>query len=312
MNMKEFFSGGRTVKEARFVINELKKRRSLSKNNTTRLEKAEKITRRHFLKITSVALGVVAGAGFGVWKLQEFLENQENDEDIRNSYVEAFRKIAKGDPHGEELINFYDRAARRAHYRGENIISDEEGTRGKNFWVAVVNQDTRLPSSQVYGVSKYDSTQDILTIKRIGLSEIWKGALFAHEVSHAYDDLVLQEKKTQEAFDLGEVKAYDFELDLLDRTTGGLFKDHLKQQAGTIPKGKIRGMLSAQNFAAFDALFPKAINQEEVNLRTVVYTVGINFAAIESRYNTPEEITKEKMKYFRSVYEGSIPILPIP
>lgn len=312
MNIKELFTGGREVKEARCVIRELKDRRSLSKNNTRRLDEARRITRRHFLKISGAALGLAAGTGLGVWKLQDFLENRESDDDVRNSYLEAFRSIAIGDPQGERLINFYERAARRAHYRDEDIIADEEGTRGENFWVAVVEPDHRIISFQTHGIAAYDNNQDILTLKRLKISEIWKGALFGHEVSHAFDDIVKLEEKTQKAFDLGEVEAYDFELHLLDRTTGGQLKDRMRTQAGTIAEGKMRGMLSSQDFSAFDSLFPNAVNSEEVNLRTVTYTIGINFAAIESRYSIPEDITKEKINYIRSVFEGRIPIVPLP
>jgi hypothetical protein len=165
--------------------------------------------------------------------------------------------------------------------------------------------------SQPHGVSAYDPNQDILTIKRVKFSEIWKGALFGHGVSRAHDDLVGQEEKTQEAFDAGEVAAYEFEINLLDRATGGQLKDRFKKQAETILEGRLRGMLTPQDFAAFDGLFPNAPNREEADLRTVVYTIGINFAVIESRYNTPEEIKQQKRSFIRSIFEGPIPTFPI-
>lgn len=312
MHIKELFTGGQKVREARHMIYEYKNRKNpLSGRDQGRLDKAEKITRRHFLKISGAAvLGLAVGAGLGVWQLTDLLEHKENDDDVRSSYEEAFRKLATGDTQGEKLIEFYRTAARKAHYQGKNIISDEQGTRGENFWVAVVGPDgDRSVLSQLHGVSAYDRNQDILTVKRVKFSEIWKGALFGHEVSHAHNDLVGQEENSQKAFDAGEVAAYDFELHLLDRATGGQLKDRFKKQAETILEGRLRGMLTSQDFAAFDGLFPNAPNREEADLRTVVYTIGINFAVIESRYNTPEEITKEKMKYIRGIFEGQVPIL---
>ena len=310
MGVKEFFTGGPKVREAKEVIRAFKGSRAVPKNDRKRLEEAEDIAKRHTLKMLGV-LGLGGAATLtGAFTLHELFLKPESDDEVRESYEDAFRKLAAGDPRGDDLIKFYDNAARKGHYEGEGVILDGVGLKGTNFMVAVVDADRdSLVLPQTNSAVSYNNTEDILTVKKLKLTDMWKGVVFAYGVSHAYDNLVGQVGKTDEEFYLGDVNAYEFGIRLLDHTTGGQLKEEMISEAKTIPQGIMMIGLSVESFAALDSFFPESLSSEEEGIRTGLYNIGVNFAAIESRYNTPGERKKQKISYLRTIYQ--MPIITI-
>src|SRR3989344_4491978 len=220
MGVKEFFTGGQKLREAKEVIDRFKGRKTVSKSDRSRLEEAERVARRHTFKILGVLGLGGAAAGVGLFKLSDLLPKHESDDEVRENYEDAFRNLAAGDPRGDDLIKFYDNAARKGHYEGESVILDGVGLKGRNFMVAVADADRdSLVLPQANSAVSYNNTEDILTVKKLKLTDMWKGAVFAYGVSHAYDNLVGQVGSTDEDFYLGDLNAYEFGIRLLDRTT---------------------------------------------------------------------------------------------
>ena len=71
--LKEFFTGGEEVKQARLTIQRYGSRRRLSPGNQQLLEEATKMSRRHFLKLTALGTAGLIGSGTGLWKFGEWL-----------------------------------------------------------------------------------------------------------------------------------------------------------------------------------------------------------------------------------------------
>ncbi|KKQ97745.1 MAG: hypothetical protein UT24_C0012G0056 [Candidatus Woesebacteria bacterium GW2011_GWB1_39_12] len=300
------------IVNARSTIAHLGRKEHLTSKEEDRLDKAKKITRRQFFKRAGVLTGgaalTVIGGG-AAYKIVENLTKSESDEEVVTGYEKALNSVVEGDSEGEKLLDFYRDRKRDAHIEGDVIYADEEGDLDSNFWV-VVDRGGEFKSNRVTGISEYSQDNNLLRVRSFESTDDFKGTLLAHELKHAYDDIMQIEGPDENSFYRSEAEAYDFEFRLLDNVSGKRFIGVLQEQSRSIEPGKFRGRLSDENFISLNDLFLDAVSKEELNHRVVVYTIALNFAAIGLRSDIAD-VAQQKAEYIRAIYSQDIPILPL-
>lgn len=290
-------------RNAQRTVERLSQKVTLSPAQEARLKEARKITRRDFLKKTAKVAGglVLAGTAYGFAESLLGKDEKSNAEIIKG-YEDAFWSVANGNPAAEELYAFYRERKRLASISNGDVFADEEGSQDRNFWV-VVNHTAP-------GSASYDNNTNLLSLRPIELTDIWKGVLLAHETSHIHDDLAGIEQPGMESFYQGEVRAYNLEFDLLNQATDGAYKRvlHKLLQANPIPEGQYQIGLFNEQYDALTDLFPQALSQDELKLRVAAFTIAINFAAFELR--SEPSAFEAKTDYIAALYSGELPILP--
>lgn len=298
--VSNFFTGEPKIKEAREVIRVFGDKGNLNKTDQRRLDKARDESKRLFLRQVVIGgVAVIGGSVIASLGLNELFPRRESDDEIREGYENAFIKLAAGDPHGEDLVNFYAEFARKGHFEGETRVSDDKRSVlvGRDFLVAVVDpeQDSLVLLQSTDAVS-YISDKGVLVVRKLKLADEWKGAIFAYGVSNAHDSLVGGVELTDGEFYSREVKAYELTLRLLDSATKGQLKEKMRTQARMIPKGEMITGFSVESFSDLDSLFPEPKSIEEAKIRAGIYNIGTNITLIELKY-PHEEVALQKMKY---------------
>lgn len=278
------------------------------------LDAGHSAQRRILLKRIGVGGGIVVSGGLG-YVISRILETSDvasitaNKEAAYRSYIESFATLAQGDEEAEKILSFFIERRKRGKLVGNNILADEPGVSGQNFYTVMVDpvKDHEV-SRNMRGASEFKQNLNppSLLLRTSPMTSIWRGALIGHEALHVYQWLNGIEQQRGDGFFRGEQEAYDLEFRLLDRATGGRFKQILRQQAPSVAQNSYRGKLSSDDERAFQALFPSVQNEDEIALRIPAYIVALNFTVAEMRSANP---TDEKIKYLRQVFGGSIPLL---
>jgi hypothetical protein len=150
---------------------------------------------------------------------------------------------------------------------------------------------------------EYHSGRKILTIpSRVGreYTRVWAGALFFHELRHAYDQVTGIEKKSTSGsveFLMGELRAYTLEINLLDRETAGAFSRKTAEIASSHDKqGWI--MIDFAMSRRLDQVFAPAKSENERIMRDGLFFVALNFQVS----NNKKLGEKGKIDFLRSIY----------
>lgn len=121
-------------------------------------------------------------------------------------------------------------------------------------------------------------------------TDIWGGAVFAHEISHAFDVMTGVEPpglpNRDPRFLDGEIRAYQMEYRLLDRQVNGQLSaaivaelERSRDRVG--PTGWF--MPGRETEQRLDTLFPAARSEDEGNNRRGAYIVFLNFLLVDQR-----------------------------
>lgn len=309
--MKEIWKP-RHVRQAEQTVNRLKAKQKLTSADNKSLSNARLVTRRWFLQ-RAVAVGAVTvAAGAGIVIVVKELGKEPVYEETYLHYLNSFESVAKDDEEATKLLNFFKERRKRGILRGDMVIADEPGQGGLNFWTVIVDP---VRHKKVYdsmeGFSKYvqNETPTRLLLQNIPVSSLWSGVLLAHESVHIYQWFNRIEQSRPNGFIQGEQEAYELELRLIDKATGGRFKQVLLEQAKFIEPDKNRGMLSSDDYDRLSSLFSASASREEDGLRIPAFTIAINFAAEELRSTSPQAVKQAQMRYLDAVYSGRIPIM---
>lgn len=221
-----------------------------------------------------------------------FQKELQKSEKAKNKFGELLKNISNGDEEANEIYKFYlansvfvDAESKEFHphkpipaeyssplafkiFPSDMHVRRTLGLRGVNHWM-------------------YDHLTKILTVpirSEWEFTEIWAGAIFFHELRHAYDMLTGLEEMSATNSDVwleGEVRAYSLEIRLLDKATNGKFIEILD---AAVSRGSNRGWLncSRETRKELDGLFPPQKSPAEKSLRLPTYIIALNFRAVES------------------------------
>ncbi|MFO7767528.1 MAG: hypothetical protein R6W82_00995 [bacterium] len=135
----------------------------------------------------------------------------------------GFAEVVEGHAWGERLRDFLSMNASLAPI--EQIESTNARSRGNAFWVTI-----HPPSTS--GLEYYfrDDLKTIF-IPKIPIDPHFAGAIFAHELQHAYDRLMSPETEVINRVNntFVEMAAYVLSRDLLDNFTGGALRETFQQ-----------------------------------------------------------------------------------
>lgn len=318
MNLVEFWKG--TREELQVIKKASSEGRKLTKKEEENRRKAAFATQRRILlrRILAVGGATVAGStGIAVNTFiraadQEALTVDVNKEAAYQSYVDSFASVAKGDQEAEEILKFFLERKKRGKLSGRNILADEPGTTGTNFYTVIVDPvKDRQAFAEMPGVAEFKQnvSPSFLLLKSIPISSVWKGVLLGHEAYHVYQWLNNIEQKRQDGFLKGEQEAYEMEFRLLDRASKGRFRQVLRQQAPLVRQDSYRGRLSSDDERLFHSVFPPVLSEEEMSFRIPAYLIALNFSVAEMRSSSGSQATENKLKYIRSIFQGNIPLL---
>lgn len=317
--MLEWFLGTKEERQADATIGRLSRKKTApTEKEQAMLVEARILSRRLFTKRLAggiAGISVVGSVSTALWKLYEN-EQKATEQALDRTlkyYMEGFRSLSVGDIEAEKIYEFVQRKSKKATIAGRQILAGEDGS-VDDIYIGVVDPKLHPRAySEMPGFAyfKYDRIPTYLLFKNVPITQVWAGAVAGHESLHAYQWLNRVEQQRENGFLLGEVDAYDLEFRLLDQFTKGEFSKALREQATAIRKDGYRGRLSSEDESRFNSLFPKPLSQEEgLSLRGAAFLVAINFAAVDLRASNPAEALTEKANYIKSVFDGSIPMLP--
>jgi|GEM_PF-3381947 len=199
--------------------------------------------------------------------------------------LQSMKILTKGSPQLTPFVGFFQKQSRLAKVVDGQILAEEAGTKGTNFWVLVLNEFEKSELN-VSTTFQFDPTQDLFTIADVPISSVWMGMGCIHETVHAKDILDGTESRnaSRQEFLAGELRAYQVELEAIDtftqgafsQTISGILQDKLYEQRGKfiIPNKDAQRSL--------DQLSPQPIPQStaERSVRDGFYVVALNFARL--------------------------------
>ncbi len=178
---------------------------------------------------------------------------------------------------------------------GGVIESAEDGVIPPGGLLPIVpaTREERLANGgQVLELWQFSSLpMNVLFVPPPGLfTDIWGGAVFAHEISHAFDVMTGVEPpglpNRDPRFLDGEIRAYQMEYRLLDRQVNGQLSAamtaELEQYRDRIGPGGWFA-LGRETEQRLDALFPTARSEDEGYNRRGAYIVFLNFLLADQR-----------------------------
>jgi len=144
-------------------------------------------------------------------------------------------------------------------------------------------------------------------------TSIWMGIRLAHELKHARDEFYGIEEYDDggnvsiREYGLGELRANNLEMRLIDRATNGRFAQELQRLDIQLPSpdsgfpDRTCFIGTIELFSPLDSLFPPALSQAESRARGGAYTLAVNFLIVE-RLGLGLE---GRLAVHRSVFESS-------
>lgn len=213
-----------------------------------------------------------------------------------DAFRDAVAAVVRGHSRGQALLARWDQCAQPVVvYRG-GFFGPQTRTRDcrSPFGVGFVHPETQdlfgafLLDGQLW--ARYDPTRRIMVVDlSTPLSTPWLGFVGAHELLH-----VDEGTRTPDELPLHEVKAYDLEIDLINRWTRGTFFDLLDAESTLTPLDETR----------LDALFPPAASRDEIELRHLVYRLAHRFRMAER--NSGGNVERAKARAFADFVEANV------
>ena len=329
--LREFAFGSFEERQAGPTLRRLSRKKVLNHKDQEDLKVAQGLSRRLFLKQGSLVVGGTAGVGTGGFGLLKFLfpdgiptssaslagstiSPDNDDEAVYERYLNAFEAVAAGDNEASKILGFFKARRRKGYLSGDLVIADESGEAGTNFYTAIVHPiRNRQVFQRMQGFAQYNSNTlpQRLLLRDVPVTSLFAGVMAAHEGLHVYQDLMGIERSRPDGFMLGEQEAYELEFRLLNKATGGRFKEVLRQQVPNIEANKYRGKLSDEDYMRIAGLFEPYLSQDEEGIRIPIYILALNFEAAQMRATSPEEAKQSQVNYMRDVFSGQIPLLPL-
>lgn len=240
----------------------------------------------------------------------------------RETLIRALEKVAAGDPRGDALIAFHREHAYYSVLVGGGVTkalfqSAEEVRRAESpfaFEITIASREVRARNGlHVAAAFQWDSARNELFLPDpAAISELWAGALFAHELSHAHDIVTGGEPRglpTQDPrFLAGELHAYELEIRLVDRAMNEAYlaavRDLERRLAPTVGDAPWVTLDQAETGAKkLDAIFPPARSDEEQSARYGTTYMALNFAHIDARGGTE----RDKLRFIASTFGIDLP-----
>lgn len=206
------------------------------------------------------------------------------------------------------LVEYYKQFAKRSVVDAAGVIyADETFTmKQENFFLVIV------PPTQYTGQNQatFIRARRTLSIIDFPSTKLFRGVVILHELQHAYDTLIGQEKshKSSKSFEAnfqdldfvaGEVSAYTLEYGLLDASVNGMFKNIVRRFIGDGQYVRYHDcpyFRSLEDIRLMDGLFESAYSQHEAGLRMGAYLtiLLLEDAGIQFPLKKQE---KEKLSY---------------
>lgn len=324
MNLKEAVKGTPAEIEALDIATRIRQKNPIkfTTAQAATLTNADQISRRIFLRragVTGVGIALAVSVPAAVF-LRNGLESESDPalEEKYLVYLKGFEAAAEGDPEATEYLEFFKERRKKGKYQDGYVISLESGEPGDNFYTAVIPGKDLKDVEQIPGFSIFRNNTEVpqLFLKDVPITQMWAGALLAHESVHVFQWLNGIEQERENGFIQGEVDAYQLEFGILNRLTEGQLNERFLEVASRFDlvddhgnAGYMAGINPA-DFDYIDSIFPEAFGQDEMKLRMGAYIIGANFAFIESDSSSPDEELYRKMVFTDMLMSGEIAAVP--
>lgn len=199
------------------------------------------------------------------------------------------------DPEGPELLALHDYGTIYSVLGSNGAILAAETTRVRvaSPLLVIVSTREEREANGIIGTEVWQfhavNGHRMLAPPPETFTDVWGGAVFAHELVHARDIMSGREPPVLPRHDArfidGEIRAYELEFRLLNRTTGGDFRvagERILDSRLSDEEG-VWTTMPPRTFVPFGELFPPARSVEERATRTGAYIIYLNFLLADRR-----------------------------
>lgn len=305
-----FFRGTQEERDAQNGLDQLAKKSTLTPRDRESQRRYRGVTRRVMIRRTGAAVGTAATGGLALWIWSE-ANRDTTDEATYNFYLNSFESVAGEDQEANELLTFFKERRKRGKFVGQAVVADEPGDPEYNFYTAIADPRINPQAfNNLYGFAQfnYENKPPFLMLKKVPITSVMVGVVLAHEALHVKQRLTGYEQSRADGFIAGEQEAYELEFRLLDQFTKGKFKEVLKEQVKGAPVGSYKTRITSEDASKINPLFPASLGREEDGVRIPAFVLGMNFALLENKGTTAQEIIQLKRDYIKLLFNGRIGI----
>lgn len=238
-----------------------------------------------------------------------------------NAAVNSLEVLAAKSPKAKKLLEFYRAHAVQAHLRTDGAVVLSESPKSEQ-WFAICANPTPIdlkPGERAAGAI-FNTGSRVMMISPTSAGDIGRGAIFAHELSHAYDALVNGEQETPAMSDdwlFGELTAHAATMTVLNEYSNGAYLKAVSDadQARSAMKRSMKKSINSYSFGidASDSLRMVqalgALTDADMDMLNVQFQVDVNIGPV-NRSNTSksqDEFNGRAVGMLRLLYEQSLP-----
>lgn len=216
-------------------------------------------------------------------------------------FSQGLALVTKGNKEGEALSDLFEKSHIPVMvHEGITYVSSPHEITQTHFLVK-----KGVPSLRQRGVeliASFNTTNRTLTINDQPTTDCWCGFVAGHEMKHVHDivmDIEVPSPLWSDEYLAGEVRAYEFEITLIEQWTHGEFKRRVAQSMSQLAHKHVN-QWTKEDIKPFEDLFPPAMSQMESDTRVGLYAVAIAFQKVEQ--SGANDVLKEKMRLYRALF----------